>query len=320
MPELKTVSIADLEAHNTTPQWSDGVRSVASPFAAQARAAKPLSAWRSALTLEGMQFSELFYEPQLLQYPQTTAIAERATLFFVHVQLEGESVSRQSGRAAHLHAGDFTLCDGNQSYDIEFVRASRLLVLGIPQAILRRHLSCPEDVVAVGMSGSSGLSGLLSSFLRDLWRQCRISLEALGDSRVTHALLELLASAYAGVPRLPADRGSMADAHRARILEYIEAHLGDSDLTPMKVARACGITPRYLHHLFSGQVDTVARYILRRRLEDCSLALSDPAQRGRTFTAIAFERGFNSTTHFGRAFRARFGMTPREYRRRNLRG
>jgi AraC-like DNA-binding protein len=39
------------------------------------------------------------------------------------------------------------------------------------------------------------------------------------------------------------------------------------------------------------------------------------AQRGRTVTAIAFDHGFNSPTHFGRVFRARYGMTPREYRR-----
>jgi transcriptional regulator GlxA family with amidase domain len=32
-------------------------------------------------------------------------------------------------------------------------------------------------------------------------------------------------------------------------------------------------------------------------------------------TAIAFDYGFNSATHFGRVFRAKFGATPREYRR-----
>jgi AraC-like DNA-binding protein len=39
------------------------------------------------------------------------------------------------------------------------------------------------------------------------------------------------------------------------------------------------------------------------------------AQRGRTVTAIALDHGFNSPTHFGRVFRAKFGRTPREFRR-----
>jgi AraC-like DNA-binding protein len=83
----------------------------------------------------------------------------------------------------------------------------------------------------------------------------------------------------------------------------------------MRVAHACKMTPRYLHHLFSHESETVARYILRRRLEECSRALTVQSQRGRTVTAIAFDYGFNSPTHFGRVFRARYGVTPREYRR-----
>jgi AraC family transcriptional regulator, positive regulator of tynA and feaB len=59
----------------------------------------------------------------------------------------------------------------------------------------------------------------------------------------------------------------------------------------------------------------VARYILRRRLEACSRALQSASQRSRTVTAIAFDYGFNSPTHFGRVFRAKFNVTPREYRR-----
>jgi AraC-like DNA-binding protein len=77
------------------------------------------------------------------------------------------------------------------------------------------------------------------------------------------------------------------------------------------------MTPRYLHHLFSTESETVARYILRRRLEECSRALALSAQGSRTVTAIAFDYGFNSPTHFGRVFRARYGITPREYRQRH---
>ena len=74
------------------------------------------------------------------------------------------------------------------------------------------------------------------------------------------------------------------------------------------------MTTRYLHHLFSDQDETVARYVLRRRLEACARALKSEVQRGRTVTAIAFDYGFNSPTHFGRVFRAKYNMTPRDYR------
>jgi AraC-like DNA-binding protein len=78
------------------------------------------------------------------------------------------------------------------------------------------------------------------------------------------------------------------------------------------------MTPRYMHHLSSGQDESIARYILRRRLEECARALLSDAQRGRTLTAIALDHGFNSPTHFGRVFRAKFGVTPREYRQKKI--
>lgn len=109
---------------------------------------------------------------------------------------------------------------------------------------------------------------------------------------------------------------SRSYASRMLAIEYIESHLYDPELTPTTAALACGMTPRYLHLLFAAQGETAARYILRRRLEDCARALGAPTHPDRTITAIAFDHGFNSPTHFGRAFRARFGMTPRRYRDR----
>jgi AraC-like DNA-binding protein len=55
-------------------------------------------------------------------------------------------------------------------------------------------------------------------------------------------------------------------------LNYIHAHLHDPELTPTRIAEACRITTRYLHLVFSDQEETVARYILRRRLEECARA------------------------------------------------
>jgi AraC-like DNA-binding protein len=235
-------------------------------------------------------------------------------MFFIHMQLEGESINRQDGREAHLSSGDFTLCDTNRPYEIEFNAPNRMLVLGIPDALIRRHIACPESVVAIPMSGTNGLSALMSEFLRGFWRQCRDEIGINVVPRMTNAVLDLMASAYTVLPQAHSDRSSLSNAHRIRIVNYIEAHLGDPDLTPMRVAEACKMTPRYLHHLFSHESETVARYILRRRLEECSRALTIPSQRGRTVTAIAFDYGFNSPTHFGRVFRARYGMTPREFR------
>jgi AraC-like DNA-binding protein len=262
-----------------------------------------------------LSVAEVYSDAQTVLHTRSHVARSRRSMFFIHMQLEGSSVNRQDGREARLAAGDFTLCDTTRPYEIHFNAPNRMFVLGIPEALVRRYLACPESVVAIPMSGASGLSGLCSNFLRDFWKQCREDLDPAVAPRVSNAVLDLVASAYATLPQAQSDRSSLATAHRIRLMNYIEAHLGDPDLTPMRVAHACKMTPRYLHHLFSDESETVARYILRRRLEECSRALTVPSQRGRTVTAIAFDYGFNSPTHFGRVFRARYGQTPREYRR-----
>jgi AraC-like DNA-binding protein len=236
--------------------------------------------------------------------------------FFLHLQLEGEGLIRQDGRDALLRTGDFTLCDGARHYEISCPAGSRMLVLGIPTAKLRRHIACPESLAATAMRGASGVSGLLSGFLRQYWAQCRHALDGESAEQIAVAVLDILGAAYAHVPRTHAERSSRGTAHRIRIINYIHAHLYDPDLSPAQIAAACRITTRYLHYLFSDGEETVARYILARRLDASAQALLADSQRGRTVTAIAFDHGFNSATHFGRVFRAQFGMTPREYRAR----
>jgi AraC-like DNA-binding protein len=317
MIQLETFSTAGLEPRRKIEFWNDTAAASFTPLVSDPVDVRSFSGRLSRTRLGELTVAEVYSDAQTVHHSRSHVARSRVAMFFVHLMLEGDSVSRQDGREARLGPGDFTLCDTTRAYEILFENPNRMFVVGIPETLLRRHIASPESVVAVPMSGSSGLSGLASHFLRDFWMRCREDLDPSVAPRITRAIVDLLASAYTGLPEAQPDRSSLATAHRLRIVNFIEAHLGDPDLTPMRVAAACKMTPRYLHHLFSHESETVARYILRRRLEECSRALTLPAQRHRTVTAIAFEFGFNSPTHFGRVFRARYGASPREYRRRH---
>ncbi len=315
MGQLETFSTVGLDARRKLEYWNDTIRDTFTPNVSDPRDPRSFIGSVTRTKVGEFRVAEVYSDPQHVRHSRALVARTRAAMFFLHMQLEGESINRQDGREAHLRAGDFTLCDTTRPYEILFDQPNRMFVLGIPDTMMRRHLACPESVVAIPMSGEQGLSGLLSQFLRGFWRQCQENIDPIVAPKLTRAILDLTASAYTSVPQADSDRSSLVTAHRIRIVNFIEAHLGDPDLTPMKVAMACKMTPRYLHHLFSHESETVARYILRRRLEECSRALTLPAQRGRTVTAIAFDFGFNSPTHFGRVFRSRYGITPREYRR-----
>ena len=93
------------------------------------------------------------------------------------------------------------------------------------------------------------------------------------------------------------------------------AELRDPALRPQSVAKRQGVSLRLLQRLFAAQGECLADFILEQRLQRCSEALMDPSNAGRTITEIALSWGFGDSAGFGRAFRRRFGVAPREWRR-----
>jgi hypothetical protein len=154
-----------------------------------------------------MTVAEVFSEAQLVRHSRLHVARTRAAMFFLHLQVDGRSLNRQDGREAALTAGDFTLCDSTRPYEMQFDGPNHMFVLGIPDAALRRHLASPECLVAIRMPGSSGLSGLLSDFLRHFWREYQSGLDDAAASRVTSTILDLISSAYSVAPQARADDG-----------------------------------------------------------------------------------------------------------------
>lgn len=265
--------------------------------------------------LGALRISEVRSAPATIRHTLSQIARSQESSFFLVLQLEGTSCNRQGAREARLLPGDFTLCSSTLPYEMSLPGSARRLVLGVADSMLRRHLACPDSVLGVRMPGNRGMSALLSDFIRSLWASNLDSWGPAVSARLSYTVLDLIAAAYSVIPRAGYEHSSLAMAHRARILSYIEAHLRDPALDPTRIAEASRITPRYLHHLFAQASETVTQYIQRRRLEESARALLATPVRARLVTEIAFDYGFNSLTHFGRVFRNHFGVTPSEYRR-----
>jgi AraC-like DNA-binding protein len=127
-------------------------------------------------------------------------------------------------------------------------------------------------------------------------------------------MMNVIACAYASLPKACSNGATLATARRLSLVRQIEQCLSDPDLTPGKIADRCKMSTRYAHRLFAVEGESIRQYIVRRRLEVCRQMLGNPAQRGRSITAIATDMGFNSLAQFCTVFREHFGMTPGEYR------
>lgn len=94
---------------------------------------------------------------------------------------------------------------------------------------------------------------------------------------------------------------------------YIFNHLY-SDIRLDDLARAVRLSPAYLSGKFRKETGmTMREFILRERIEEAKrlLVLTDDS-----IAAIGSRLSFCDQTHFGKAFKKRTGMTPRQYRQR----
>lgn len=314
MVPIESFKTSGLDPRRKLAFWNDHLSESLTPLVSEPVDVREFNGSITQLSIGDMSLADVYSDAQMVRHSRYHASRAKEPTVFLQLQLEGDSITWQDGRESILHAGDFALLDSTRRYEVKFTGSNRMLVLRIPDRTLRRQVGCPEDLVAIPMSCDRGANKLLSHMLCAYWSECCRGLEQHTGSRISAIILDLIGAAYADVPQAGADRSSLGTAHRIRILNYIHAHLHDPDLKPTRIAATCRITTRYLHMVFSDQEETVARYVLRRRLEECARSLQSTAHRNRSITAIAFDHGFNSPTHFGRVFRDKFKMTPREYR------
>ncbi|MFC7048757.1 helix-turn-helix domain-containing protein [Emcibacter nanhaiensis] len=234
-------------------------------------------------------------------------------LFFLHLQIGGTMETRQHGHVEALSEGDMVMCDSASPYILN-AKEHSILSLGIPAKSLKAHLPCPELVAGRKLAGDRGAGHVLQTMLRSIWSQTEEDFSPEIEQRLSHNLLDVLATACSVEHGAAASETSVAGARRIQIKRYIEINLRDPELSVGRVAAAFRISNRYLHVLFSAEGETVSSYIQRRRVEECARQMTSALWRGHTITEIAFGWGFNNTTHFARVFRNYYGMSPRDFR------
>lgn len=106
----------------------------------------------------------------------------------------------------------------------------------------------------------------------------------------------------------------MSGRHAREMMHFIDAHLGDSELSPRAVAEHLGISVRYVHKQFASVGRTFSDYLKSKRLEHISFDLVSDAGRHQLISNLAYRWGFNDLSTFNRAFKKKFGCLPSEYR------
>ncbi|WP_051356403.1 helix-turn-helix domain-containing protein [Azorhizobium doebereinerae] len=228
----------------------------------------------------------------------------------VQLYLEGGYAGDLGERSVDVVAGQIVTLD----------LARELRTLSVPSVnitvvIPRDHIAgrvFPHGPLAPGAE-SEILGGLFADHLRALTRHLPV-LRQSAASHVAEATVALYRAALAPTPdALEAASEPIHDALLLRARRLVEARLTHDDLTAETLAAGLRVSRSTLYRLFE-PFGGVAAYVLDRRLARARAALRDPTN-ARRVGEIAAACGFADPSHFSRAFRRRFGVTPAEARR-----
>lgn len=274
--------------------------------------AQPLAAQMMAYRGRKLRFAAVRFSPHsTVSFPGPSGQDAR---LLVSLHKKGPAVISQGGRENRVETGDIFVIDPTRPFYIETgeIESHSLYV----SAAELRHLA-PELDIATGRAirCDSGVGALFRSTVDAVFAMAPTLTDEVADE-IAEALLHLLApvvrSSVKATERCPSRLASM---HRQRIVRFVRENLSDSGLDANMIACGVNLSARHVYQLFDGEEKPLMRWVWSERLARCRRDLEQPSLKSKSIGEIAFQWGFSNVSHFSRAFKAEFGVTPRELRR-----
>lgn len=273
--------------------------------------ASPISGTLHCLAAhEGLRLTRLMAPAQCLR-PLSRHAPDSPYLLVLTLRSRGHLSS--AGREQHFAQNDLSALEGHGDWRLHWGSDVKAILLELPRAPLAARLGhqCPR--LPTVLAGSVA-SDMLRATLGVLGEQIdSLSPAELGVSE--NALMELAGNALLRAA-LPVD-GTLSPvqgAHFHRVTTAIAAGLSDVDLSLGAVADKVGLSVRYVQRLFELSGESFSARLRRERLERSRANLLDAGQASVSIAQIAHRHGFASASHFSRAFRAAYGVAPRDLR------
>lgn len=231
----------------------------------------------------------------------------------VSLVLDGVFIGEQDGRRHALRPGEAVCLTTSRPSTLETPTGGSFVGLRLStSALVARGLDPDRLGSTLVGRGSAGLR-LLRAYMEQL-RKETVALPLEVRPMVARHVADLVAAALR--PLDEDEGGGVRMARKARLRQILAARHADPDLTLDDVARAVGLSPRTVQIHFCEDGTSFSDALREIRLA-CAANLLETGEEGADrISDVAFATGFRDVSTFNRAFRRRFGTTPRDHRRR----
>ncbi len=235
--------------------------------------------------------------------------------YLVSLQLSGNAHIRQNDCELVLTPGEIAVVEGWRPFSVGFdATVSRVLAL-VPRRMLAMTVNSGRIAERLSkLPVASPFGELIAGYMQRLSSPH----SGIGDAvaeKLGQNLCNLLTIVCNDRPADNATLESLSSLKLDALCAFVRRNLHDPALTPKLAAKHLGISVRSLHKLLEPSGVSFGKLVLEQRLQACADLLRSRGADSRRIGDIAYALGFGDLSHFNHAFKARFGMPPREMRR-----
>lgn len=230
---------------------------------------------------------------------------------FLLIQLAGSSRIEQRDDSAILVPGTLYLLDSTKPMQIVFDDSRPHSVsLHLPRAASLADATAPLRV-GEAISVTTPAARRLHRYVLDALSHREAAEKVRPDYLIDLTHLAFAAGDGAGI----AGRTLSQSARFELAIREMETFVARPELSLTWLADRIGISARQLERDFQAHETSFVQLLREQRLKlACNLVeLARRSGRDVRITDIAFASGFRDLSNFNRAFRARYGLTPRDY-------
>jgi AraC-like DNA-binding protein len=272
---------------------------------------RALSAEMTAYRGRNLRFAQLRFSPHSTFNSGSLRRADSRVLVSLHVS--GYACVSQGGREVTIEPGQIFVIDPTQAFHIRTGSIETRSVY-ITRSSLLALIPFLDEVTAIPVRCDTGPAAILRAAI-DAMFESGASLNEQAADRIADALPHLLVSALMAVrSRDECATSRLRQFHMQQIRRYVREHLADAELNAARIADGVNLSLRHVYELFSSEPEPLMKWVWAERLDRCRNELTESTLRRRTIGEIAYGWGFSDVSHFSRAFKQKFGVSPRQFR------
>ncbi len=310
------LNICDTEFYPTRDGFSafrEAVGAAFMPWLLERKSEAEFSARIASLSTEFGSFARTRMTP-LPGFRNKSEISKSPELcLYANYVISGQLIIDQGGRLTTANKGDLIIYDS--TLPVKHIKLGDDPFEDLSFSVPKTHIGSQGQVFEnVAIPNAKIIQPLASCF-------------AFLSQNISSAQAdELGAVGAACAALLPVAVGHLTDTRRSKafeltssyyareLMKFVDANIGDIDLSPSTAAANLGISVRYVHKQFAMIGTTFSSYVMSKRLELVSRDLVSDTGRKQPIFVLAYRWGFNDLSTFIRAFKKKFGCSPREYR------